>query len=90
MTKVSDLEKLSTRTVNALAQNGIHSVDEIMANYPIRLLRLTGFGIHALREVEAAFFPGFKYEPRSRKTKRRSSVELLNYLQSTLPPRSQK
>ena len=90
MTEVSDIKKLSARTVNALAKNGIHSVDEIKAGYPKRLLRLTGFGMRALREVEATFFPGLKYEPTSRKAKRQPSVELLNYLQSKLPPHSKK
>ena len=90
MTEVSDLKTLSARTLNVLARNGIHSIEEIRTHYPNRLLRLTGFGMHALREVEAALFPGAKYDLRSEKSKRQPSVELLHYLHSMLPPHSKK
>ena len=90
MTEVSDLQTLSARTANVLIRNGIHSVDEIKANYPKGLLRLTGFGMRALREVEAVFFPGFRYGQKSAKAKRLPSDELAAYLRSkaSKPPKS--
>ena len=89
MTEVSDLQTLSARTANVLMRNGIHSVDDIKANYPKGLLRLTGFGMRALREVEAEFFPEFKYDQRSAKAKHLPNDELTEYLRSkaSKPPK---
>lgn len=55
---------LSRQVINALAKRGIHTADQIKANYPRGLLRVTGFGMGSIRAVEAAFFPGRKYNPR--------------------------
>lgn len=53
--------KLSNRAFNALARHNITTVEEVMAAYPERLLKLAGFGLQSLREVEAVFFPGQCY-----------------------------
>lgn len=53
--------KLSNRAFNALARHSITTVEEVKAAYPERLLKLSGFGLQSLREVEAVFFPGQCY-----------------------------
>lgn len=53
--------KLSNRAFNALARHSITTVEEVKAAYPERLLKLSGFGLQSLREVEAVFFPGQRY-----------------------------
>lgn len=53
--------KLSNRAFNALARHNITTVEEVVAAYPERLLKLAGFGLQSLREVEAVFFPGQCY-----------------------------
>ncbi|TDS68876.1 DNA-directed RNA polymerase subunit alpha C-terminal domain-containing protein [Comamonas sp. JUb58] len=53
--------KLSNRAFNALARHNITTVEEVIAAYPERLLKLAGFGLQSLREVEAVFFPGQCY-----------------------------
>ncbi|MFE1574443.1 DNA-directed RNA polymerase subunit alpha C-terminal domain-containing protein [Comamonas odontotermitis] len=54
---------LSTRTFNILARHGVDTVEDIKALYPQKLLRLHGFGMTGLREIEAIFFPTLRYEP---------------------------
>lgn len=54
---------LSSRAVNALARCGIKTVDQIRSSYPHELLRVHGFGMLSLRAVEAAFFPGERFDP---------------------------
>lgn len=78
---------LTTRTVNTLARNGINTIEQIKLNYPENLLRINGFGICALREVEAAFFPREKYQRKVRKhnigrPQQAISEELARYLHS--------
>lgn len=53
--------KLSNRAFNALARHNITTVEAVIAAYPERLLKLAGFGLQSLREVEAVFFPGQCY-----------------------------
>lgn len=56
-------EKLSSRTRNTLARSGITTVEQVMDAYPIRLLKLPGFGMIALRDIEKALFPWQQYMP---------------------------
>ena len=55
---------LPKRAINALALQGILSINQIKANYPNGLLRVRGFGMRSLRAVEQAFFPGESYVPK--------------------------
>ena len=48
-------EKLSSRTRNTLARSGITTVEEVMDAYPIRLLKLPGFGIEWLGVYDDCF-----------------------------------
>lgn len=62
---------VSRRVLITLRRHGIKTVQQLMAAYPRRLVEITGFGIQALREVEATFFEGQRFEPmKSRKTMR--------------------
>ncbi|WP_460481253.1 DNA-directed RNA polymerase subunit alpha C-terminal domain-containing protein [Comamonas humi] len=56
--------KLSKRTYNSLARNGFITVQQVIKAYPHNLLRIHGFGLAALREVERAFLPGSCYIPK--------------------------
>ncbi|MBB6578337.1 DNA-directed RNA polymerase alpha subunit [Comamonas odontotermitis] len=60
-------ERLSNRTLNTLARNGITTAEQVADAYPIRLLKIPGFGLTALREVEMALFPWQQYTPTRRK-----------------------
>ncbi|MFE1574283.1 hypothetical protein ACFIQG_21165 [Comamonas odontotermitis] len=62
--------KFSNRTINVLLRHGFKTREEVMSAYPERLLRLTGFGLNALREVERNFFPGQFFSPVSRRDKK--------------------
>lgn len=58
------LEGLITRRILiTLRRHGIKTVEQLVAAYPWRLVEITGFGIKALREVEATFFDGQRFEP---------------------------
>lgn len=60
---------VSRRVLITLRRQGIKTVQQLVAAYPRRLIEITGFGIKALREVEAVFFDGQRFEPmKSRKT----------------------
>ncbi|MEJ5152769.1 DNA-directed RNA polymerase subunit alpha C-terminal domain-containing protein [Comamonas sp. MYb396] len=60
---------VSRRVLITLRRHGIKTVQQLVAAYPRRLVEITGFGIKALREVEATFFDGQRFEPmKSRKT----------------------
>lgn len=77
---------LPLRTVRVLARGGIDTIEQIKASYPEKLLRVHGFGINSLRDVEVAFFPGEKYtrKPRKHVRGRRNTFigeELSQYLQ---------
>lgn len=80
-----ELEKvLSTRARNTLARHGFETVEQIKSAYPVRLLAIPGFGLQALREVEAAFFPGQRFVPdrreyRMKQQKILQSEELATY-----------
>ena len=54
---------LAKRTLNALGRHGITSVEQVVWAYPERLLRLAGFGLTALRDVERVLFPWRQYTP---------------------------
>lgn len=58
---------LSNRTLNTLARYGITTVEQVTDAYPVRLLKIPGFGLTALREVEIALFPWQQYTPARRK-----------------------
>lgn len=45
---------LTPRAITALKRYGIKTVDQIKENYPEKLLRIHGFGMHSLRAVEGA------------------------------------
>ncbi|GAB2813772.1 hypothetical protein GCM10027276_13210 [Comamonas piscis] len=60
---------VSRRVLITLRRHGIKTVQQLVVAYPRRLVEITGFGIKALREVEATFFDGQRFEPmKSRKT----------------------
>lgn len=67
-------EKLSSRTRNTLARSGITTVEEVMDAYPIRLLKLPGFGMIALRDIEKALFPWQQYMPARKKPGRKPKL----------------
>lgn len=67
-------EKLSSRTRNTLARSGITTVEEVMDAYPIRLLKLPGFGMIALRDIEKALFPWQQYTPARKKSGRKPKL----------------
>lgn len=54
---------LSTRTVRALARAGITTVEQLREAGPERLLRIPGFGIQKLQEIESAFFAKKMHKP---------------------------
>jgi hypothetical protein len=54
---------LKRRTYNTLARNGLLTVEDVIAAYPLRLLRLEGFGFSMLREVERLFLPEKCFAP---------------------------
>jgi DNA-directed RNA polymerase subunit alpha len=53
MTKVEDLEGLSTRTVNSLQDSGIKTLRDLISKSEDELKKLKGFGVKAREEVEA-------------------------------------
>lgn len=71
--------QLSKRTLNALARHGITSVEQVMDAYPERLLRLSGFGLTALRDVEKVLFPWQQYNP-ARLSRSSQSMKKINRL----------
>lgn len=64
-------EMLSSRTRNALIRSGITTAEQVVDAYPIRLLKLPGFGMTALRDVEKALFPWQQYAPTRKKRDRK-------------------
>ncbi|MCD2165563.1 hypothetical protein [Comamonas koreensis] len=81
---------LPRRAANALFQEGIDTVELIKQRYPEGLLKVPGIGIVSFRAVEAAFFPGQKFDPTPRKYKRSPcasmlSEELSKHLHKTTP-----
>ena len=48
-------QKLFARAFHALRRAGLTSMKEVVAAYPERLLRISGFGPESLRVVEMAF-----------------------------------
>ena len=69
---------LPRRAANALLHEGINTFELIKQSYPEDLLKIPGLGIASFRAVEAAFFPGQKFEPKSRKYKRGQRVSKLS------------
>ncbi|NBQ85967.1 MAG: hypothetical protein EBU07_00550 [Betaproteobacteria bacterium] len=57
------MDRLPERVRRALWRNNITTAQQVVALYPQRLLKLPGFGIYCLRQVEQVFFPGQRYEP---------------------------
>lgn len=58
------LDELLPLGVKALLQkNGIHTVEDVRKAYPHTLLKFRGIGMAKFRQIEAAFFPGKKFEP---------------------------
>ena len=57
------MDRLPERVRRALWRNNVTTPQQVVALYPQRLLKLPGFGIYCLRQVEQVFFPGQRYEP---------------------------
>lgn len=55
--------QVTRRILLTLRRHGIKTVEQLVAAYPLRLVEITGFGIKALRDVEATFFDGQRFEP---------------------------
>lgn len=56
-------KSLSIRALNALARNGINSVEQVVKAYPEGLLKMQGLGLESLRDIEMALFPWQRYTP---------------------------
>lgn len=86
--------KLSNRAYRALVRHGFTTVNEVIEAYPSRLLKVNGFGLASLREIESIFFPGIHYKPTlkrdiNKKFKDSLSPQLESYIfsmQDKLPP----
>lgn len=58
------LASLSLRVRHLLESHGVSSSEQVNAMYPLGLLGIRGFGLKALREVEAAFLASeMRYRP---------------------------
>ena len=55
---------LSQRTARLLLAQGLTTVEDVTALYPLALLEIRGFGFKSLREIERCFLPGRYYDPR--------------------------
>lgn len=63
---------ISRRILITLRRHGIKTAEQLVAAYPWRLVEIMGFGIQALREVEATFIDGQRFEPmKTRKASKR-------------------
>lgn len=52
-----------TRVASILAQNDIHTVEDVRKAYPHGLAKLRGLGMLRLKQIEAALFPGKNFTP---------------------------
>lgn len=54
---------LPTRVASILAQNDIHTVEDVRRAYPHGLTKLRGLGMLRIKQIEAALFPGKNFTP---------------------------
>ena len=54
---------LPLRVKVLIQRNGVHTVEDVRKAYPHTLLKFRGIGMSKFRQIEAAFFPGKKFEP---------------------------
>jgi len=59
-TPLGDLLPLRVKAL--LQKNGIHTVEDVRKAYPHALLKFRGIGMSKFRQIEAAFFPGKKFD----------------------------
>lgn len=52
-----------TRVASILAQNDIHTVEDVRKAYPHGLAKMRGLGLLRLKQIEAALFPGKNFTP---------------------------